>query len=157
MVIQAYNQVKRQGQKQKKPFSQLFFGVIRLSLESEQKRGSMMEAERECSFRIDGTRPISSINLHWQGILLSLTFYVLFKQKQIVSVQHVSVTLCASRYTQPCALSLAHYGLNSNFLLMDQLCFSIIKLLKPTEGVLISTQNSHKRNANSLIYNLLGK
>lgn len=43
------------------------------------RRGSMREAEGEYCWWTDGTSAITPLNIHRQDILLSLTFYVLFK------------------------------------------------------------------------------
>lgn len=102
----------------------------------------MKEAE-ECSSQRDGSSPISSISFYWQNILLILTFSVLFKQKETVFL--LSVWPFVQSMHTARVLSPVYYRSDLNVLLIDQLCFCIINLLKPGEGILISTQNTPQK------------
>lgn len=66
---------------------------------------------------------------------------------------NVCMCVCVCEYVGACTVhSLARYGSASTFLLMDQLYFCIVNLSKPTKGVLISPQKTHKKTLSSKMW-----
>lgn len=76
--------------------------------------------------------------------LINIDLFMYYSNKKRLCFCSVC-DLVRSRCTQPRVLSLVYYRSDLNVLLIDQLCFGIINLLKPGEGILISTQNTPQK------------